>query len=329
MSKNIIMCIDSDQEILNKLNEKISKIIDSNYIVYTYKNAEDALMHSFENIVEGNSILMTISSYSFSTKADERFLIDFYKHSPHTKNILFSTNLNTEIISNIINESSIHRIIPKELDVYDFELMVLDTIKIHDQERRLRDYQNILEEAVDKRTRELKDINVKLQVLATTDSLTNIKNRRSFFDSSEPMIPYCKREGKKIGFLMIDIDHFKSINDTYGHSTGDEALKLISKTLNTIVRKSDILGRIGGEEFAVALPNTSEDGVLLVANKIRVAIENLLFEDSGNNKIELRVSVGAAILKDSDNDIDDLRNRADEALYDAKKSGRNQVKLKD
>ena len=286
-------------------------------------------MHSFENIVDGNNILMTISSYNFSTKADERFLIDFYKHSPYTKNILFADNLNTQIISTMINESSLHRIIPKELDVYDFELMVLDTIKIHDQERRLRDYQNILEEAVDKRTRELKDINVKLQVLATTDSLTNIKNRRSFFDSSEPMVPYCKREKKEIGFLMIDIDHFKLINDTYGHSTGDEALKLIAKTLSTIVRKSDILGRIGGEEFAVSLPNTNKSGILLVANKIREAIENLIFTDSNDTLINLRVSIGAAILKEEDNNIDDIRNRADDALYNAKEAGRNQIKFID
>jgi len=328
MSKSIIMCVDSNEEVLNKLNDKISKIINANYVVYTYKNAEEALMHSFENIANGNNILMTISSYDFSTKADERFLIDFYKHSPYTKNILFSDNLNTQIISNIINESSIYKIIPKELDIYDFELMILDTIKIHDQERRLRDYQNILEDAVDKRTRELKDINVKLQVLATTDSLTNIKNRRSFFDSCEPMLPYCKRESKPIGFLMIDIDHFKMVNDTYGHSTGDEAIKLIAKTLSTIVRKSDILGRIGGEEFAVALPNTKEDGVLLVANKIRLAIENLNFSDTDTStQIDLRVSIGASMLLNSDENIDELRHRADEALYKAKNAGRNQVQF--
>jgi len=327
MSKSIIMCIDSSDEILTKLEDKISRIIDSNYIVYTYKTAEEALMHSFENIANGNNILMTISSYSFSTKADERFLIDFYKHSPYTKNILFSDNLNTQIIANIINESSIYRIIPKELDLYDFELMILDTIKVFDQERRLREYQNILEDAVDKRTRELKDINIRLQVLATTDSLTGIKNRRSFFDSSKSMVPYCKREGKSLGFLMIDIDHFKSINDTYGHSTGDEALKLIARTLNTIVRKSDILGRIGGEEFAVALPNTQEEGVLLVANKIRLAIENLFFTTGDNKQIDLRVSVGVSMLKHSDEDIDDIRNRADMALYKAKELGRNQVQI--
>jgi len=327
MSKSIIMCIDKSQEVLDKLTNKISKIIDNNYIIYTYKNAEEALMHSFENIANGHNILMTISSYNFSTKADERFLIDFYKHSPYTKNILFADNLNTQIIANIINESSIYRIIPKELDIYDFELIILDTIKIHDQERRLRDYQNILEEAVDKRTRELKDINVKLQVLATTDSLTGIKNRRSFFDSCEPMVPYCNREDKPLGFLMIDIDHFKSINDTYGHGTGDEALKLISHTLNVIVRKSDILGRIGGEEFAVTLPNTSQDGVLLVANKIRLAIENLIFTNSNNQNIDLRVSIGASMLKKKDTDIDDVRHRADEALYEAKNLGRNRVQL--
>ena len=318
-SKHIIMCIDEDAKILKQLNSKISKIIDSNYIVYTYTSHEEALIHSFENIANGYDILMTISSYNFSNKANERFLIDFFRHSPYTKNILFSTNLNTEIISIIFNEASIHRIIEKNLEQYDFELIVLESIKIHDQERRLREYQNILEDAVDKRTQELKDINIRLQVLATTDSLTGIKNRRSFFDSSEPMISYTRREEKHLGVLMLDIDHFKKFNDTYGHAVGDEALKIIVNTINIVVRKSDIVGRVGGEEFAVSLPNTTQEGIIFVANKIREAVEKLTFSTSDKIEIPLRLSIGAT--------IDDLIQSADTALYMATTSGRNQDKF--
>lgn len=325
-SKHIIMCIDNNKDILDKLKVKITKIIDSNYLVYTYTSPEEALVHAFENIAEGNDILMTISSYDFSSKGSERFIIDFYKHSPYTKNVLFSTNLNTQIIADIINESSIHRIIPKDLDIYDFELMILDTIKIHDHERRLREYQAILEEAVDKRTKELKDINIKLQVLATTDSLTGIKNRRAYFDSSEPMISFSRREEKKLGILMVDIDKFKDINDNYGHDVGDKALVLIVNTMNTILRKSDIIGRIGGEEFAISLPNTTKDGILLVSEKIRSSIEKILFIDN-DIEIPLRVSIGCTILKDGDKTIDDILHRSDEALYNAKQAGRNQIKF--
>jgi len=325
-TKHIIMCIDRSDEILELLKKKISKIIDKNYIVMTYTSPDEALIHSFENIANGNNIVISISSYDFSSKANERFLIDFYKHSPYTKNILFSTNLNTDIISTIINESTIHKIIPKELDTYDFELMILDTIKIYTQEKRLRDYQSILEDAVDKRTKELKDINLKLQILATTDSLTGIKNRRSYYESSEPLISFSRREDKKLGILMVDIDRFKNINDTYGHSVGDDALILIVDTMNTILRKSDIVGRVGGEEFAISLANTTKEGILLVSNKIKDAIFNLAFK-SDEQEIPLRVSIGATLLKKGDSNIDDIINRADQALYYAKNNGRNQVKF--
>jgi len=325
--RHIIMCIDSNTQVLSTLKEKITKIIDSNYVVYTYTTPEEALVHAFENIANGADILMTISSYDFASKGSERFIIDFHKHSPYSKNVLFSTNLNTEIISDIINESTIHRIIPKDLEAYDFELMILDTIKLQDQERRLREYQAILEDAIDKRTKELKDINIKLQVLATTDSLTGIKNRRSYFDSSEPMISFSRREEKKLGILMIDIDKFKNVNDTYGHDIGDKAIILIVNTMNGILRKSDILGRIGGEEFAISLPNTTKEGVILVSNKIKDAVSNILFIHN-ETEIPLRVSIGCTILKDSDKTIDDILHRSDEALYKAKNAGRNTVKFK-
>ncbi len=324
-SQHIIMCIDSDKKILKKLQDKISKVIDNTYIIYTYTTAEEALVHSFENIANGFDILMTISSYDFSSKGSERFLVDFHKHSPYTKNVLFSTNLNTEIISEIINKSSIYKIISKDLDVYDFELMILDTIKVHEQERRLREYQNILEDAVDKRTQELKDINIKLQVLATTDSLTGIKNRRSFFDSSEPMISYAKREKNEFAIVKIDLDNFKYINDTFGHDTGDTALKLIVNTLIGIVRKSDILGRIGGEEFAISLPSTSSKGLTMVANKIISAINDLPFTNDDGVLIALSASAGATMLSDKDENLDDIMARSDEALEEAKSNGGNQV----
>ncbi|MCK5294619.1 MAG: GGDEF domain-containing protein [Arcobacteraceae bacterium] len=324
-SKYIIVCIDSDSVILSILESKISRIIDSNYVVNTYTTAEEALLNSFENIANGYEILMTICSYDLPNITGEEFIVDFFKNSPYTKNVIFKPDLNIDIISNILNNASLYRIIDKNLDKCNFELMILETIKVYDQERRLRDYQNVLEDAVDKRTKELKDTNIKLHILATTDSLTGVKNRRSFFDSSNSMIPYIRREKHFMGVLMIDIDKFKLINDNYGHAMGDEALKLVSSELHKIVRKSDIFGRIGGEEFAVTLPHTSLDGTLLVAEKMRKAIEKLSFNNNDGVNIPLRVSIGVSMLIDSDISLEDILQRADIALYKAKQSGRNQV----
>jgi len=324
-SKYIIVCIDSDSDILEKLEKKITNIIDSNYVVYTYTTADEALIDSFKNIASGHEILMTILSNDLPNVTGEEFLINFYRNSPYTKNVLFNLDLDVNKISNIINNASIYRLIEKDLDKFNFELMILETIKIYDQERRLRDYQNVLEDAVDKRTKELKDTNVKLHLLATTDSLTGVKNRRSFFDSSDSMIPYIRREKQTLGVLMIDIDKFKSINDTYGHALGDEALKLVSKELFKVVRKSDIFGRIGGEEFATTLPHTSLEGTILVAEKMRDIIEKLNFTTNNGQSVPLRVSIGVSMLTDVDQTLEDVLHRADLALYKAKESGRNQV----
>jgi len=324
-SKYIIVCIDSDIEILNKLEQKITTIIDNNYVVYTYTMAEEALLESFKNIAKGYEILMTILSDDLPNITGEEFLLNFYKNSPYTKNVLFNLDLDVNKIANIVNNASIFRIIEKNLDKFNFELMILETIKVYDQERRLRDYQNVLEDAVDKRTKELKDTNVKLHLLATTDSLTGVKNRRSYFDSSDSMIPHIRREKQDLGVLMIDIDKFKSINDTHGHATGDEALKIVANELIKVVRKSDIFGRIGGEEFATTLPNTSLEGTMLVAEKMRTIIEKIDFASDDGSLIKLRVSIGVSMLEDEDNTLEDLLHRADLALYKAKESGRNQV----
>ncbi|HIP13030.1 MAG TPA: GGDEF domain-containing protein [Arcobacter sp.] len=324
-SKYIIVCIDSDIEILNKLEQKITTIIDNNYVVYTYTMAEEALLESFKNIAKGYEILMTILSDDLPNITGEEFLLNFYKNSPYTKNVLFNLDLDVNKIANIVNNASIFRIIEKNLDKFNFELMILETIKVYDQERRLRDYQNVLEDAVDKRTKELKDTNVKLHLLATTDSLTGVKNRRSYFDSSDSMIPHIRREKQDLGVLMIDIDKFKSINDTHGHATGDEALKIVANELIKVVRKSDIFGRIGGEEFATTLPHTSLEGTMLVAEKMRTIIEKIDFASDDGSLIKLRVSIGVSMLEDEDNTLEDLLHRADLALYKAKESGRNQV----
>lgn len=324
-SKYIIVCIDNETEILNELERKITKIIDSNYTVYTYTSAEEALSQSLIHIANGQEILMSISSYNLSNMNGEEFLTSLFKYSPYTKNIVFENDLTLKSIKNIINNATIYKLVEKNLKHYDLELMVLDAIKIYDSERRVRDYQAILEDAVEKRTKDLKDTNVKLHILATTDSLTGIKNRRSFFESSEPMMPYIKREGQQLAILAIDIDKFKSINDTYGHIKGDEALVLVTKTISQTLRKSDIFGRLGGEEFAVSLPNTSLEGATFVAEKMREAIESLNFLSNDNVHIKITISIGITSMTKNDEHLEDMLVRADEALYRAKGNGRNQV----
>lgn len=327
MGKFVIVCIESDVEILNSLYNKIARIVDSDYIIESYVNAEQALIGYYNYIIAGNEILISIIGDDKSDMQLDDFVIELHKNSPSTKNILFKEVCTVEYLERIVNEASIYQIIPKRFDRVDFELIILEAIKQNSQDRRLRDYQKILESAVDKRTRELNDINVKLEILATTDSLTGVKNRRAFYESSASIIKYTIREGEKLAVLMMDIDKFKMINDLYGHSVGDDVIRLVAKKAEGTLRNSDVFGRLGGEEFAAVLPNTSEKGALKAAENIRSEIENIEFLTNKNEKIKVTISIGVTIFNSNDIALDSLLHRADLALYEAKRGGRNKVIL--
>jgi diguanylate cyclase (GGDEF)-like protein len=327
MIKYIIACIDNDLEMLDDLYNKISRIVDSDYIIESYINAEQALIGCFNNIIAGNEILITINGKNNSQVSCEGFLIELYKNSPNTKNIIFQDVLKIDDLEKIINNASVHKIISRRLKKVDLELIILEAIKLNAQERRLTQYQNVLEDAVDKRTKELNNINIKLNVLATTDSLSGVKNRRSFFDTCSPMISYNRREKKELATLMIDIDKFKLINDNYGHGIGDDIIKLMAQRTENILRKSDVFGRLGGEEFAAILPSTTIRGAKKAAENIRSEIENLEYKNLDNKIIKFTVSIGIAMLDSKDQDLEAVLHKADLALYEAKKSGRNKVEV--
>lgn len=237
MGKYVIACIVNDIQILDGLYNKISRIVDSDYIVESYVNAEQALIGCYNYIIAGNEILITILGNNNSEMTIDKFIVELNKNSPNTKNILFEDVATIDSLKRIINEASIYQIIPKRFDQVDLELIILEAIKQNAVEKRLKDYQRVLESAVERRTKELNDINVKLEILATTDSLSGVNNRRSFYESSGPMIRYSRRENKKLAVLMIDIDKFKMINDIYGHATGDKVIKLMAQKNTRCIKK--------------------------------------------------------------------------------------------
>jgi len=164
-----------------------------------------------------------------------------------------------------------------------------------------------------------------LQRLATTDQLTGLGNRAHFIESAEIELRRAGRFNRDLVVLMIDIDFFKRINDRHGHATGDEALRVFSRVLGRETRAFDLLGRIGGEEFAVVLPETPIDAGLQIAERLREAVEQSSFIFQHGPSIRFTVSIGATPLQAGDN-LDSLLARADHALYRAKHAGRNRVK---
>lgn len=192
-----------------------------------------------------------------------------------------------------------------------------------------------LEQMVQERTleleialRELNEANQKLTEQATTDSLTGVKNRAAFDKRLQAEGRLSRRQQTPMALLMLDIDRFKSINDSYGHLAGDETLRLIAQTLKEkLKRPADLVSRFGGEEFAIILPNTDESGAKLVAELIRKTIDDLPI--SWNNiDIPLTISIGvSAEIMQSEVQPTKLLEQADKALYRAKNDGRNRVKV--
>jgi len=165
-----------------------------------------------------------------------------------------------------------------------------------------------------------------LYKLANTDTLTELANRRYTFIYAESMLSQAKKYQQKFSIIIFDIDHFKKINDTYGHPAGDIALKDIALIANGYVRNNDILGRIGGEEFLVILPNTSSEQAYEIAERIRKAIEikDIMLNDT---VVNISASFGISNLEENQQNFNQIFHEADVALYKAKNSGRNCISL--
>ena len=173
---------------------------------------------------------------------------------------------------------------------------------------------------------ELKKISLyeRVQELAITDGLTGIYVRRHFIERLNEELARCKKHGFELSLLMIDLDHFKLCNDTYGHLVGDIALKEIAKIMKEHVRQVDLVGRYGGEEFVIALPDTDKKSAINVAERIRSSVEKHKFR-AYDETIAITISIGVANFPENGEEIPTLIDRADQSLYKAKEEGRNRV----
>lgn len=166
---------------------------------------------------------------------------------------------------------------------------------------------------------------IELQELAEKDPLTGLLNPRAYYDLANRMIWLAHRTSTPYALLFIDLDHFKAINDNFGHETGDAILRSVAHSLSAHLRHTDVLGRIGGEEFAAFLPDTTLEAAAGLGEKLRSAVESLNPLINGGALHGCTVSIGVAGKCASDESVADLQRRADRAMYQAKRQGRNQV----
>jgi diguanylate cyclase (GGDEF)-like protein len=182
-----------------------------------------------------------------------------------------------------------------------------------------------LERLIKFRTGDLQKKNSELLILATTDSLTQVSNRRHWEKIAELYLIKALRYQTPLSLMMIDIDHFKKINDTHGHQKGDLVLIEIGAILSLLLRSSDFVGRYGGEEFVVILPETDIHNAAIAAEKIRNAVTQ--FSSHGSSLPPFTVSIGIAEIHKEDTSLETIIKRADDALYTAKRNGRNRIEL--
>jgi diguanylate cyclase len=195
--------------------------------------------------------------------------------------------------------------------------------------REMRDTNKALEDRLTLSKSEISNLQQSLEAIraeSLTDPLTGLGNRKYFDRSIDSAVQNALASGEPLSLLMFDIDHFKSFNDSYGHLTGDQVLRLVGMSLRQTIKGQDITARYGGEEFAVVLPNTALRQALTVADHIRRAVmaKELKKKSTGEILGRVTISVGVAMLK-PDDDTDSLIERADACLYAAKRNGRNRV----
>lgn len=172
---------------------------------------------------------------------------------------------------------------------------------------------------------ELEEANRLLQVLSCTDGLTGVFNRRHFDNELDAQLSRSRRYKFPLSLVLVDVDHFKRVNDEHGHPAGDKVLRAIAGTLQSMVRKADVVARYGGEELALVLANTGEDGAAILAERVRAAVAGLEVVDD-RATIRCTVSAGMATSQPGDPlDTSKLLHRADVALYTAKRTGRDRV----
>jgi two-component system cell cycle response regulator len=259
------------------------------------------------------------------------FLSKVAQVRPFTTRLILTAFTESRDILDAINRAEIYRYITKPWDNAELLTTLKQACERSDLRREndrlvgeLRNANATLELQVTQRTAELSQANIKLNELAMTDPLTRVANRRALAQRFQEEIDRGERYGRPITVAMLDVDHFKSFNDMEGHVCGDEALKKIAAIMGSNLRKTDFLGRYGGEEFLIIMPETPISVGLETITRLRVSVENTLFQGKQKSAY-LTVSMGISAFPQHGRTPKMLTEVADQAMYEAKQSGRNRI----
>ncbi len=312
-----ILVVDDDPLVRDMLAMILS---DGGYAVKTAENGLEAVT----KLQSGSDIEVIISDMNMPEMDGNALIREIRKNDEDIPIIILTGNNEISVAVEAIRNGASEYLL-KDENIQD--TVILSVEKVVEKYRLKKQNLQLIDDLASKNielenlNHELLELNKKLSQLSATDPLTAIFNRRKLFELLGLEVEKTKRYGRPLSLIILDLDHFKRVNDTFGHDAGDAVLKTTTNIISGVIRNTDIFARYGGEEFIIALPETALAGAAALAEKIRVAVEHHLFPAVGR----ITVSIGAS--EYSGNETDALVKRADEALYAAKRKGRNRVEL--
>jgi len=329
MDEAVVLCVDDDVTLLHALRTLLMQELGAGPWIEIAESGEEALEVCAELQSQGRPLAVVISDYIMPGMRGDELLAQLHRRCPQALKILLTGQSDIAGVKRAINDANLYRFLEKPFDNDDIVLTTQTALRAYRQDRelalqneRLLRLNAELEKQVAERTRELHEKNLQLERLAVTDRLTGLCNRHRLDEALAQELARSQRYGEVFSVLLLDVDHFKAVNDSHGHQAGDRVLVELATLLSRQTREADLAGRWGGEEFLVVCPGTDAAGAVAMAEKLRECIAAHVFTGLGHQT----ASIGVASYRHGDS-VESVLARADAALYSAKGAGRNRVEL--
>jgi diguanylate cyclase (GGDEF)-like protein len=341
MTRETILCVDDEEGVLLALRQQLAARFGHECDIATASSGADALELLDELERDGEKIAVVIADQIMPGMKGVDLLEVVDRRSPTTTKILLTGQAGLDAVIDAINRAHLNQYISKPWDETQVLLAVENLLRqyrlVHENQQliaslsaknqALLEMNRELEAKIHERTHELAEANTRLAQLAVTDGLTGLYNHRHLHERLSLEVERSQRSGLPLSLLMLDVDHFKQFNDTFGHPAGDEVLRQLARVLADTRRANDVVARYGGEEFTVILVDTAKFTAAKVAERVRERVYSHDFSDAAARAGRIGVSIGVATFPDDGGDAETLVRAADAALYAAKRAGRNRVVL--
>ncbi len=339
--REVIVCVDDEEGVLRVLRAQLGARFGHECQIATARSGDEAVALFDELTREGEAIALEIADQIMPGMKGVELLEIVDRRLAGTTKILLTGQAGLDAVIDAINRAHLNQYIAKPWDETALLLSVESLLRqyrltyenqqlissLSAKNQTLLEMNRELEAKIHERTHELAEANTRLAQLAVTDGLTNLYNHRHFHERLTLEVERSQRSGLPLSLLMLDVDHFKQFNDTFGHPSGDEVLRQLARVLSDTRRANDVVARYGGEEFAVILVDTPKFTAAKVAERVRERVHAHDFSDAAPRAGKLSVSIGVATFPDDGSDAEALVRAADTALYAGKRAGRNRVVL--